>query len=96
MNTKKGGKAMKNSIKWSEKYKLALKESLSIKDIMNLRDCGQPKATKIRDEAIKYCIENNIRYESKKVPTEIVLNVTNYDLNYYYEKMLLESKCLNN
>lgn len=85
---------MKNSIKWRDKYELGLKESLSIKDIMLLRDCGQPKATKIRDEVIRYCVENGIDYESKKVPTEIVFIITKCDLDYYYQKMLLESKCL--
>jgi len=81
-------------INWSEKYELGLKENLSIKEIMMLRDCGQPRATDIRNRALKYCIENNIDCSLRSVPTEVVFKITNLDLEYYYNKMLQESKCL--
>jgi len=82
------------SIKWSEKYELGLKERLSIKEIMKLRDCGQPKATEIRNKALDYCLENNIECSNKSIPTEAVFAVTNLNLDYYYNKMLLESRCI--
>lgn len=50
------------NLSWKQKYVLGLKESLTIKEIMQLRDCGQPKATKIRDKSIKYCIKNKTPY----------------------------------
>lgn len=83
---------MIKSISWYEKYNLALQETLSIKEIMKLRNVGQPKAMKIRHDVLEYCLANNIHVDSKRVPTEIVFIVTNLDLNYYYEKMVFESK----
>ena len=85
---------MTKRIKWSEKYELGLKESLSIKEIMQLRDCGQPKATAIRDKALDYCEKNDIDFQAKLIPTEAVFAVTNLNLDYYYNKMIQESKCL--
>lgn len=85
---------MKNNIKWADKYELSLKEYLSIREIMLLRDCGQPAATEIRNKAIDYCNKNNISVSTKTVPTEAVLIVTNKGLDYYYQKMIQESKCL--
>ena len=85
---------MKEKLTWSQKYELGLKEYLSISGIMKLRDCGQPKATEIRNKAIDYCVQNNIDFDAKNIPTEAVFAVTNLDLNYYYEKMILESKCI--
>lgn len=79
-------------ITWCEKYLLAMSESLTIKDIMQLRDVGQPKALLIRKEAIEYCLRNNIEVEGKRIPTIAVLNVTNLNLTYYYEKMINEAK----
>lgn len=86
---------MKKAKTWVERYKLALCEKLSINDIMVLRNVGQSKAIEIRKKAVNYCLLNNIEVESSGVPTEVVLMVTNYDLDYYYEKMLLECR-LNN
>lgn len=83
------------NLSWRQKYVLGLKESLTIKEIMQLRDCGQPKATKIRDKSIKYCIKNNIELGSRKVPTDVVFQVTNLDLSYYYKKMVQENKMFN-
>lgn len=83
---------MIKSISWYEKYNLALQETLSVKEIMKLRNVGQPKALKIRHDVIDYCLSNNIEIDSKRVPTSIVFIVTNLDLNYYYEKMVFESK----
>lgn len=83
-----------NKLSWCDKYRLALNESLSIKEIMLLRDCGQPKATRIRNEAIQYCVANDIEFESRRTPTEVVFKITNLGLEYYYNKMLQESKVL--
>lgn len=85
---------MKNN-SWANRYDLCLKEELTIKEIMQLRDCGRPKATEIRDYVHQYCIAHNITIDCRKVPTEIVLIITNHDLEYYYQKMIQESKSLN-
>lgn len=79
-------------ITWKEKYSLALKETLNTKEIMMLREVGQPKALKLRQLAIEYCIMNNIPIDGRKVPTEAVFKVTGLNLSYYYDKMLLEAK----
>ena len=81
---------MRNRITWKEKYLLALSEKLTLKEIMLLRDCGMPKARSIRQDAIEYCLINNIQTEMKKIPTEAVFSVTGCDLNYYYDKMKKE------
>ena len=75
---------------WCERYLISISEFISIKGIMLLRDCGQTAASKIRQEAIKYCITNNIEIYGRNIPTEAVLIVTNRDIEYYYGKMLLE------
>lgn len=77
---------------WTEKYMIAMNESLTVKDIMKLRDVGQPTALKIRQEAIEYCIRNNIQVNSQKVPTIAVMEVTKCDLDYYYNQMLREAE----
>ena len=75
---------------WIEKYMIAMKESLTVKDIMKLRDVGQPTALKIRQEAIEYCIRNKIQVNGQKVLTIAVMEVTKCDLDYYYNQMLRE------
>lgn len=83
-----------SSCLWCEKYLLAMKESLSVKEIMKLRDVGQPKALAIRKEALEYCVVNNIHYDGKRTPTAAILEVTNLSLEYYYKKMNDEAKAL--
>lgn len=85
---------MCKELSWYERYHIALKENLSVKDIMKLRAIGQPKALNIRKEALKYCLKNNISVECNKVPCDVVLKVTDRDLKYYYDKMLLEVEAL--
>lgn len=87
-------KSMKMTLTWREKYKLALQETLSIKEIMLLRECGQPKAIKLRNDAIDYCINNNIDFDSKRISTEIIFKVTSLNLDYYYNKMIQEKNLL--
>lgn len=81
---------MKYNITWAERYKIALSENLSIKDIMKLRCVGQPRAIAIRKKAVEYCILNDIEIEGNGVPTNVVMLVTGYDLEYYFNKMQLE------
>ena len=81
-------------LNWREKYRLALQETLTIKEIMSLRDVGQPKATLIRNDAVKYCIDNNLDITSKGVDTSAVLEITGKNLEYYYNKMIGEQRCL--
>ena len=85
---------MKKETTWTEKYKIALKENLTVKDIMKLRDVGQPRALDIRQEALHYCIAHNIFVAGQKVSTEAVFEVTNKDLDYYYDRMLKEREVL--
>lgn len=79
---------------WRERYALALKETVSVKDIMKLRNCGQPKAAKLRQQAIQYCVDHNIEFECRMVPTQVIFEITNYNLDYYYQKMMYEAKHL--
>lgn len=79
-------------ITWKEKYEIALNENLTLKEIMKLRDVGQPTAIKIRNEAIDYCLNNNIEVTSKKIPTDAVFAVTNRNLDFYYDKFMKESE----
>ena len=85
---------MKKILNWRDKYLLALKEQLTIKEIMLLRDCGQPKAAKIREQAIRYCAENNIEFDCRRTPAQAIFEITNLNLDYYYQKMLLEAKAV--
>lgn len=77
-------------IKWSDKYRITLQEEVSIREIMKLCSVGQPRAMAIRNEAIEYCIKNNIKVGCKRVPTNVVLDVLNKDIDYYYKKMMQE------
>lgn len=81
---------MKRNLNWYEKYQIALKESMTLKDIMNLRSVGQPMAISIRNEAVNYCLKNNIEMLKGLVPTEAIMAVTEKDLSFYYNKMVLE------
>ena len=78
----------------SEKYKLAISESLTLKDIERLLGAGQPTAIKIRNDAIVCCEQNNIQVYTRSVPTEAVLLAVRKDIKYFYDKMQLESKLL--
>lgn len=88
------GGNMTETINWSDKYKLSLKETMSIKDIMRLRSCGQPKATAIRNKAVDYCKKNSIEYYPRSIPTIAIFAVTKLDTDYYYQKMIDESRCI--
>lgn len=85
---------MKKKMSWNEKYLLILNDYLSIKDIMNLFDIGQPRATKIRNEAIDYSIHNNIEVFEKLAPTEAILAVSDKDKEYFKNKMYQEVDAL--
>lgn len=81
---------MKQKANWTKRYELAISEKLTTKDIMQLVDCSQPKATEIRNKAIAYCGANHIEIYSRSVPTDVVLKVINKEIKYFYEKKLLE------
>ena len=80
-----------NKITWYDKYNLALQETLTIKQIQNLRSVGQPTALIIRQNAMEYCLKNDIELPPRGIPTEAVFVVTGKNLNFYYEKMCQES-----
>ena len=83
---------MKYDVSWKERYLISLKEEFTILDIMKLRSCGNPRATKIRKQAICYCLENEIPLEVQKVPAIAVFEVTGCDVDYYYKKACQEAK----
>ena len=85
---------MKKKLTWYDKYCIVMQEELTIKDIMNLRSVGQPKALEIRQDAIEYCLMNNIPVTSRKISTYAIMEVTGYNLQYYYQKMIDEAKAL--
>ena len=86
---------MTEKLSWKDKYTLCLNDNLSIKDIMKLFDCGQPKATTIRNESIRVCNESEIIRIGNKVPTDIVLRLVGRNRDYYYQRMLDERKLKN-
>ena len=82
-------------LSWKDKYSLCLNDNLSIRDIMKLFECGQPKAATIRSESIRVCDENKILRIGKTVPTDIVLRLVGRNRDYYYQRMLDERKLKN-
>lgn len=81
---------------WKERYLISISEELSTQEIMILRNVNKKQALLIRQEAIKYCQQNNIAQSGYKVPAVAVLKVTDREVDYYYNKMLLESKAKEN
>lgn len=81
-------------VSWAEKYELALSEELTVKEIMKLRTVGQPTAIEIRKQCLDYCRLNGIEVGGKRVPTEVVLLITERDMMFYYQKMLKEAELL--
>ena len=81
---------MRNKTTWCKRYEIAISETISLKEIEQLFECGQPKAIEIRNKALDYCSVNEIERFSRCVPTEAVLKVSKKDIEYYYQKMLLE------
>lgn len=59
---KKEKMIMRKSYSWYQRYQIAMKETLSIRDIMILRDVGQPTATALSREVKEYCLKNDIPY----------------------------------
>ncbi len=77
---------------WKEKYTLSLKDSLTIKDIEKLFDCGQPQAMLIKNKTARFCEENNVMMIGNKVPTDVVLQLVGKNREYFYQRMLDERK----
>lgn len=84
---------MKQTLSWAQKYELGLSEDLTISEIQELRNCGRGTASEIRKKCVDYCLENDIEFTGKRIPTEAVFAVTKKDLDFYYDKMIKESKC---
>lgn len=81
---------MRATKSWYQRYKIALKEELTVKEIMDLRNVGQPTALELRREALNYCLKNDITITSNKPPTDVIMRLTGKSLDYYYEKMKKE------
>lgn len=77
---------------WIKRYELAISERLTVSEIMLLCNCSKHLAQTIRAKTIDYCKANNIELYSRSVPTDIVLKITNRDIDYFYKKKELESK----
>ncbi|MBQ2658335.1 MAG: hypothetical protein IJF87_07200 [Erysipelotrichaceae bacterium] len=86
---------MVKKLSWKDKYSLSLSESLVIKGIEMLLDCGQPQATTIRNETIEYCKKNNIMLIGNRVPTDVVLQLVGKSRDYFYQRMLDENRLKN-
>lgn len=63
---------------------------------MKLRNVNRKEALRIRREAIEYCSKNGIKVVGQKVPTEAVLKVTGKEIDFYYNRMLMEAKAKEN
>ncbi len=85
---------MKNRTTFKEKYELSISESMTLKDIQKLCDCGQFYASEIRRRAIDYCYQNDITMVTRSVPTEAVLETIDRTIDYYFSKMELENKII--
>ena len=83
---------MRGSLTWRDRYLLSISEDMIVKDIMALRNVGQSTALKIRKQAIDYCLLNDIDLMGIKVPTIAIHEVTKLNIEYYYQKMLLEAR----
>lgn len=79
---------------YGKKTLLSLKRELTIKEIMALYEVGQPTATKIRCDALKYCNDNNIKHYGRCVPTKAVIAVTGEGTNLFLEKETIVNKLL--
>ena len=86
---------MIKKLSWKDKYTLSLSDSLVIKGIEMLLDCGQPQATTIRNETIEYCKKNNIMLIGNRVPTDVVLQLVGKSRDYFYQRMLDENRLKN-
>lgn len=79
----------------SELFSILSKPWANIQDIKKIASCGRDKASYIR-----YCIENEITKENKKlpitktkyVPMQNLINYLNLDINYIYEMAEKEKK----
>lgn len=86
-------KSKTNELSFAEKAKLMLKRELSIKQIMAVYGVGQTRATKIRNDAVKYCGDHKIYYDkNRNVPTDAVAAVMGYGYDYFYDMMIKEQK----
>lgn len=83
---------MLDNCTWKERYLLSLSEEMNAKQIMQLRHVNRKEALKIRQRAIEYCKNNGVEVIGQKVPTEAVLKATGKDIDYYYQKYMLEAK----
>ena len=85
---------MRRNSTWFERYQIAMKETLSIKDIMVLRDVGQPTATALSREAKEYCLKNDIPLPPNKAPTDVIMLLTGKNMDYYHDKMVMEAEAI--
>ncbi len=83
---------MKSKISYKDRYMLSISETLTVKEIGLLLGVCDNKASKIRSQALDYCIMEDIPLYTREVPTEAVLKVSNKSIDYYYNKYLLELK----
>lgn len=81
-------------VSWQERFEIALKEELTLNDIMKLRGIGKSRASELREQVLDYCLRNEITLPSAQIPSELVFIITGKDLSYYVDKMRLEQQAL--
>lgn len=92
MNTKRKGWCSLYNCTWRERYLLSLSEEMNASQIMQLRNVNRKEALRIRQRAIEYCKSIGVKVIGQKVPTEAVLKATGKEIDYYYQKYILEKK----
>lgn len=74
---------MTQKMSLNEKISLLKKPYITIAEIQCIFEIGQLQATNIRNEAIKKADERKRYYCRYRVPTDLVLEVVGYSLDYF-------------
>lgn len=82
---------MTQRIEISKKIDLLKKPYLTISEIQGIFDIGQLQATNIRNEAIKLADKRKRYYCRYRVPTDLVLEIVGYSIDYFVSLLNLEN-----
>ena len=74
---------MTEKMEISKKIELLKKPYLTISEIQGIFEIGQLQATNMRNEAINKAKERNRYYCRYRVPTDLVLEVVGYPIEYF-------------
>ena len=71
---------------WNEKIDLLfLYPQISIKQIQQLLDIGQPTALELRENVLKLAEREGRWVGGKKIPTDLLLKAVGLNMNYFEE-----------